>query len=417
MKLNDIEARDARDRSLPYAQLSNFLNKHPVMSKILKDSKIKAVEKLAHMSFSQSPDGAMGMNAGAEDKVFEILLQYNEKRGGGVMKFLDGFYTNKQSTFGLANAKQLPVQKYAKRLVRYALQRKKPWPQMERLIVALLQKTLPKVDYSNNTHLKRLENFTKIMDSYADVLNPQWKEYSDIKAEMVAGIGAVQDKSQPVQEMGSQYGAEGKPEWYDRAVQLKLDNPRITAAEIAKQVGITNSKAVSYWLTGKDQFRPMMARPKGSFPFEPGDFPLGAGSKKFYDGEKPEWYDQALQMAKAGESFTSIAKKFGTSIVTVGNWLVKGRKSNGKIVNPDAELEPRVIRGQKVDINLINSFIRDWNLTDKEIIELVADEKGPKIAGQVRDMLPALRKKLNPGTQVIDKTRSMRDPDITGLVR
>ena len=195
VKLNDIEARDARDRSLPYAQLSNFLNKHPVMSKILKDSKIKAVEKLAHMSFSQSPDGAMGMNAGAEDKVFEILLQYNEKRGGGVMKFLDGFYTNKQSTFGLANAKQLPVQKYAKRLVRYALQRKKPWPQMERLIVALLQKTLPKVDYSNNTHLKRLENFTKIMDSYADVLNPQWKEYSDIKAEMVAGIGAVQDPS------------------------------------------------------------------------------------------------------------------------------------------------------------------------------------------------------------------------------
>ena len=47
-----------------------------------------------------------------------------------------------------------------------------------------------------NTHLKRLENFTKIMDGYADVLNPQWKEYNDIKAEMVAGIGAVQDKSQ-----------------------------------------------------------------------------------------------------------------------------------------------------------------------------------------------------------------------------
>ena len=197
VKLDGIEARDARDRSIPYAQQSNFLNKHPVMSKILKASKIKAVEKLAHMSFDQAPDGAMGITAGADDfKNFEILLQYNEKRGGGVMKFLDGFYTSKQSTFGLANAKQLPVQKDAKRLVRYALQRKKPWPQMEQLIVALLQKTLLKVDYSNNTHLKRLENFTRIMDGYADVLNPQWREYNDIKAEMVAGIGAVQDKSQ-----------------------------------------------------------------------------------------------------------------------------------------------------------------------------------------------------------------------------
>ena len=34
-------------------------------------------------------------------------------------------------------------------------------------------------------------------------------------------------------------------------------------------------------------------------------------------------------------------------------------------------------------------------------------------------MLPVLRKKLNPGTQVIDKTRtgSMRDPDITGFIK
>ena len=196
VKLDGIEARDARDRSIPYTQLSNFANKHPVMSKILKDSKLKAVEKLAHMSFAQAPDGAMGSSLYSKDKVFEILLQYNEKRGGGVIKFLDGFYTSKQSTFGLANAKQLPIQNNAKQLVRYALQRKKPWPEMEQLIIALLQKTLPKVDYSNNTHLKRLENFTKIMDGYANVLNPQWKEYNDIKAEMVAGIRAVQDKSQ-----------------------------------------------------------------------------------------------------------------------------------------------------------------------------------------------------------------------------
>ena len=54
--------------------------------------------------------------------------------------------------------------------------------------------------------------------------------------------------------MGSQYGLEGKPEWFDRAVQMKLDNPRITATEIARQIGISNSNPVVYWLTGASLF-------------------------------------------------------------------------------------------------------------------------------------------------------------------
>ena len=222
-----------------------------------------------------------------------------------------------------------------------------------------------------------------------------------------------------IQEAPMSYGQEGKPEWFDRAVQLKLNNPRITALEIAKQVGTTVA-TVLYWLTGKEQVgrtMSMIDRPKDSFPFEIGDFPLG--KKRYYDGAKPEWYNQALQMAKAGETFKNIAKKVGVTHVTVAQWLVKGRKDNyGKLVNPDAEIEPRRIRGQKLDLNLLTSFIKD-GYTDEEIIDLIIDDKGPKIASQVRTMLPDLRKKLNPGTQVIDKSRtgSMRDPDITGLVQ
>lgn len=220
-----------------------------------------------------------------------------------------------------------------------------------------------------------------------------------------------------IQEVGvSKYGAEGKPEWFDRAVQLKLDNPNISALQIGKQLGVSMPN-ILYWLTGKQPTRPLMARPKDSFPFKPEDFPR-IGNKKYHDGAKPEWYDQAVHMAKAGETFRAIAKKVGVSHDAIGNWLVKGRKfsSTGKLINPDAEIEPRQIRGQKVDVKLITDFIKD-SYTDAEIIELVADEKGAKMASQVKNMLPALRKKLNPGTTVIDKTRSMRDPDITGLVR
>ena len=214
------------------------------------------------------------------------------------------------------------------------------------------------------------------------------------------------------------YGMEGKPEWYDRAVQLKLNNPNISVRQIARQVGV-NHPTVYYWLTGYESpgHATNLKRPSDSFPFTIKDFP-NITSKKYFDGAKPEWYDQALQMAKAGETFAAIGKKFGATSTTIGSWLVKGRKDKGgKIINPDAVLEPRKIIGQKLDVDLINSFIRDWNLTDKEIIELVADDKGPKVANQVKNMLPTLRQKLNPGTQVIDKTRSVRDPDITGFVR
>ena len=217
------------------------------------------------------------------------------------------------------------------------------------------------------------------------------------------------------------YGLEGKPEWFDRAVQMKLDNPRITAKEIAAKVG-ASPPTVIYWLTGADYVttNPRMKRPMDSFPFKPEDFPK-SGKITYFDGDKPEWYNQALQMAKAGETFVAIGKKFGVTTQTISNWLVKGRRNSitNKLINPDAELEPRRIRGQKLDVNLINSLITDYDLTDEEIIDLIKDDKGPQIASQVKNMLPTLRQKLNPGTQVLDKTRtgSMRDPDITGFVK
>ena len=43
---------------------------------------------------------------------------------------------------------------------------------------------------------------------------------------------------------GSEYGLEGKPEWYDRAVQMKLNNPRISAGEIARQVGASGDSVI-----------------------------------------------------------------------------------------------------------------------------------------------------------------------------
>ena len=222
-----------------------------------------------------------------------------------------------------------------------------------------------------------------------------------------------------INEITTGTGTGSKPEWYDRAVQMKLDNPSISFREIARQIGITQN-TVNYWLTGyKSPGQAInLKRPSDSFPFKREDFPH-VGSKKYFDGAKPKWYNQALQMAKAGETFDAIAKKVGTSNNEVGRWLVKGRKNHGKIVNPDAELEPRAIKYPKLNLNMLNNLVADKDLDDRDIIELIAVEYGKKAASTVKTMLPVLRQKLNPGTQVIDKSRtgSMRDPDITGLVQ
>ena len=45
------------------------------------------------------------------------------------------------------------------------------------------------------------------------------------------------------------YGQDSKPEWFDKAVQLKKNNPDMSLRQIADQVG-TNHYVVSRWLTG-----------------------------------------------------------------------------------------------------------------------------------------------------------------------
>ena len=215
-----------------------------------------------------------------------------------------------------------------------------------------------------------------------------------------------------------------KPDWYEKAVQLKTDNPRMSALEIGRQVGSKFSgPTVLFWLTGKPDSKGTIYNDNP--PFTQKDFPK-LGNKKFFNGEKPKWYEEAIKLRKQGMTYTAIANKLSTpeekiTIATMTRWLVKGKKySSGKIVNPDAPFEPAFKIKKPINTDLIKELIVDkYGYTDEQIIELIADEKGDKIANQVRAMLPQLRQKLQPGTEVIDKTRTgnMKDPDISGFVQ
>ena len=202
----------------------------------------------------------------------------------------------------------------------------------------------------------------------------------------------------------------GKPDWYEKAIQLKTDNPRMTASEIGRQVGVSHT-SILIWLTGKPDSRGRISNDNP--PFTEKDFPQEMPNKKYFDGAKPWWYEEAIAMRKQGMTYTAIANKLSTpeeiiSKFTIRNWLVKGRKySSGKLINPDAPFEPTFKRKKPINTDLIKELIVD-KYTDEQIIELIADEKGDKIAGEVRAMLPQLRQKLNPGTSVIDKKTGER---------
>jgi hypothetical protein len=151
-------------------------------------------------------------------------------------------------------------------------------------------------------------------------------------------------------------------------------------------------------------------------PFTMKDFPI-ISNKKYFDGEKPWWYEEAIALRKQGMTYPAISNKLSTpeeriTLSSIRDWLIKGRKHrSGKLVNPDAPFTPKTKNTKKIDTALIKELILD-QIYDADIIELIADEKGDKIANQVRAMLPQLRQKLNPGTSVIDKT-STDDTDIT----
>ena len=210
-------------------------------------------------------------------------------------------------------------------------------------------------------------------------------------------------------------GSKSKPGWYEKAVQLKRDNPHMTAREISRQVG-SNPTSVLIWLIGKPDSRGNIYNDNP--PFTEKDFP-NYGSKKYFDGAKPWWYEQAVAMRKQGMSYQAISNKLSTpeekvSPYTTVDWLTKGRKHrSGKLVNPDAPFTPRPYNTNPINTDLIKELIVD-KYTDEQIIELVADEKGDKIANQVRAMLPKLRQALQPGTEVRNKVTG---DDITGFVQ
>jgi hypothetical protein len=82
------------------------------------------------------------------------------------------------------------------------------------------------------------------------------------------------------------------------------------------------------------------------------DFPM-IGPKKYFDGEKPWWYEEAVAMRKQGMTYPAISNKLSTPekkvTQSIQNWLVKGRRKtrSGNLVNPDAPFDSEMYEDKK----------------------------------------------------------------------
>jgi hypothetical protein len=120
----------------------------------------------------------------------------------------------------------------------------------------------------------------------------------------------------------------GKPDWYEKAVQLKTNNPHMTAKEISRQIGVGADNVLT-WLATKLHYSGNIYNDNP--PFTMKDFPIGSGHKKYYDGAKPGWYEEAIALRKQGMTYPAIANKLSTpekkvASQSIHNWLIKGRR-------------------------------------------------------------------------------------------
>ena len=225
------------------------------------------------------------------------------------------------------------------------------------------------------------------------------------------------------------YGQDRKPEWFDKAVQLKKNNPDMSLRQIADQVGTNHVALVSRWLTGLtlNKERGSSAVPGNpNPPFSKADFP---GMKVT---QAPEWLPDAekLKTDNPDMSATAIGKQLGVNRMAVLSWLTGELPAGrGKIGAGVPGYKPKFSKADfartadariKAILNQVNNMLAN-NMSDDQIVDQINDQYGIKFASDIKSRLPDLRQQQKADistNQVIDKTRTgdSRDPDITGLI-
>ena len=136
--LDSTEIMDARDRPVSNEKFKEFTGSHPVLSKLIKQKQLKAFTDAAQ----EDPEWDLSRGPDTLDDMIErvhYLIKKNNKQRVGVMTYVETYYT--QEFFKHRHNKRNHIGEHEMDfLVKYSEQRGKPWPEIQPLVVAYIQK-------------------------------------------------------------------------------------------------------------------------------------------------------------------------------------------------------------------------------------------------------------------------------------
>ena len=174
--VDGIEARDSRDRLISYEKRSEFVNKHPVLSKLIAIQKDEIITKLAQQPFTASL---------SRDEPFDIvkkLITFNQEHQAGVMRYVDEYYI-KFALPELTKNIRSPRKEWMDFFLAYASQRVH-WPEVQPLVIKLLVSLMSKFDPRSNTTINTMNRLITDFEK----INSNWPELEQFKTQLLAII-------------------------------------------------------------------------------------------------------------------------------------------------------------------------------------------------------------------------------------
>jgi len=180
--MDGIEARDARDRLISPDKKQEFVYKHPVISKLIKQKKQEIFVKVAQQPYSSEGGGAMALDQKDPFQIAKQLIDFNEEHQGGAMRYVDEYFEKFAMPTWTKNS-IAPARQFTDLLLIYAAQRNAPWTNIEPIAIELLKSILTKFEPSNT----QINTINRVITTF-DKLNPNWPALEQIKTVVLQKI-------------------------------------------------------------------------------------------------------------------------------------------------------------------------------------------------------------------------------------
>jgi len=178
--LSGLEARDARDRSIPHEKEREFTQKHPVLSKIIQAQRNKIFTQMAQLPFPK--DHSQEVIGGTDPiQMVRRFIEFNNKHQGGAMRYVDEYYTQ-YALPNMISKGAAPGRDFVGLMLTYAKQRL-PWPELNTLFVKMLYNLGKDLDATSNIELKTVNRLVKELGTLGP--NPELEKFkSDMNAQI-----------------------------------------------------------------------------------------------------------------------------------------------------------------------------------------------------------------------------------------